>query len=143
MNSDTINLLKECNAGCKSATNSMEQVLPFVKNEELKKSITICNEKHIKIGEGCHAMLNEGGFEERDPNPISKAFAWASVEMKLMIDDKDEKIARLMMDGCNMGIQSLAGYINQYKDADSKAVDKAKELIEVEQDFMKELLIYL
>ena len=35
MNLDTINLLKECNAGCKSATNSMEQVLPYVKDEKL------------------------------------------------------------------------------------------------------------
>ena len=28
---DTVCLLKECNAGCKSATNSMEQVMGYVK----------------------------------------------------------------------------------------------------------------
>lgn len=38
MNEDTINLLQECNAGCKSATNSMEQVLPYIKNENLKSN---------------------------------------------------------------------------------------------------------
>ena len=33
---DTKKLLKECNAGCKSATNSIEQVIEFVKDSEFK-----------------------------------------------------------------------------------------------------------
>ena len=37
MHEDSINLLKECNSGCKSATNSMEQVLPYITNEKLVK----------------------------------------------------------------------------------------------------------
>ena len=37
MNEDTINLLKECNAGCKSATSSMEQILAYVENQKLSQ----------------------------------------------------------------------------------------------------------
>ena len=39
MNNDTICLLKECNSGCKNATNSMEQVLPFCKEDSNLKKI--------------------------------------------------------------------------------------------------------
>ena len=143
MNLDTINLLKECNAGCKSATNSMEQVLPYVKDEKLKKTIEECNEKHIRLGERCQELLNEAGENEKDPSPISKAFSWMSTEMKLMINDKSEKIAKIMIDGCNMGIKSLAEYLNQYDEANKEAVDVTKELIDIEEKFMDELLEYL
>ena len=143
MNLDTINLLKECNAGCKSATNSMEQVLPYVKDEKLKKTIEECNEKHIRLGEKCQDLLNEVGEEEKDPSPIAKAFSFMSTEMKLLINDKSEKIAKIMIDGCNMGIKSLAEYMNQYHEAEQKAVDVAKELIDIEERFMDKLLVYL
>ena len=70
MNNDTINLLKECNAGCKSATNSMEQVMSYVKNEKLKALIDKYNDSHIKLGDECHNMLNELGEQEKDPQKI-------------------------------------------------------------------------
>jgi hypothetical protein len=143
MNEDTIKLLKECNAGCKSATNSMEQVLPFVKNETLKVLIKECNDKHIKLGDECHQMLNVFHEEEKDPNPMAKAFSWMSTEVKLMVNDDTHKVADLMVDGCNMGIKSLSEYINKYKTASLESMNLAKKLIKIEQDFMNELLVYL
>lgn len=143
MNEDTINLLKECNAGCKSATNSMEQVQSYIENEKLKSIIDEYNDKHIKIGDECHQMLNVYHEEEKDPQVSAKAFSWISTEMKLMMNNDDHKIADIMIDGCNMGIKSVSGYINKYKTADKDSVDLAKKLVKVEQEFMNELLGYL
>ena len=36
MNEDSIRLLREVNAGCKNATNSFDQVIEFVKEQDLK-----------------------------------------------------------------------------------------------------------
>lgn len=143
MNEDTINLLKECNAGCKSATNSMEQVQPYIENEQLKSIIDGYNNKHIKIGDECHQMLNVYHEEEKDPQVSAKAFSWISTEMKLMMNNDDHKIADIMTDGCNMGIKSVSGYINKYKTASKESVDLAKKLVKMEQEFMNELLGYL
>ena len=143
MNEDTINLLKECNAGCKSATNSMEQVQSYIENEKLKSIIDEYNDKHIKIGDECHQMLNVYHEKEKDPQVSAKAFSWISTEMKLMMNNDDHKIADIMIDGCNMGIKSVSGYINKYKTADKDSVDLAKKLVKVEQEFMNELLGYL
>lgn len=143
MNEDTINLLKECNAGCKSATNSMEQVQPYIENEQLKSIIDGYNDKHIKIGDECHQMLNVYHEEEKDPQVSAKAFSWISTEMKLMMNNDDHKIADIMTDGCNMGIKSVSGYINKYKTASKESVDLAKKLVKMEQEFMNELLGYL
>lgn len=143
MNKDSIDLLKECNAGCKSATNSMEQVNDFLKDGKLKEVIKKYNLQHIDLGEECHKKLNEVKEEEKDPNPVSKMFAWIGTEMKMMINDDEKKIAELMVDGCNMGIKSLSKYLNQYKEADKEIKDIAKKLIHIEFDFMKDLLEYL
>lgn len=143
MSKDTIALLKECNAGCKSATNSMEQVLEFTKEGKLKEIIEQYNKKHIELGDKCHELLNKVNEEEKDPHPMAKAFSWISTEMKMMVNDGEEKIADIMVDGCNMGIKSLSKYLNQYKEAEGQAKDIARELIRLEQDFMVELLEYL
>ena len=119
MNDDTIKLLKECNAGCKSATNSMEQVLPYINDTDLRDLITKYNDKHIRVGDSCHSMLNS------------------------VNEDEKSKIADLMIDGCNMGIKSLSKYLNQYKGADSESIHLTQKLIKIEQDFMHELLVYL
>ncbi|MBE5938167.1 MAG: hypothetical protein E7265_09095 [Lachnospiraceae bacterium] len=143
MNNDTVNLLKECNAGCKSATNSMEQVLGFVKNEKLRQLIERYNDSHIKIGDECHDMLNEMNENEKDPQKAASMMAKIGTEMKLMMDDSTKKVAELLIDGCNMGIKSLCKYINQYTTADEKCLRLTKRLVKLEQDFMNELLAYL
>lgn len=143
MDEDTINLLKECNAGCKSGTNSMEQVLPYIQNEKLKSIIDEYNDKHIKIGDECHQMLNAYHEEEKDPKVSAKAFSWISTEMKLMMNNDTHEIADIMIDGCNMGIKSVSEYINKYKSASTESVDLAKKLVKTEQEFMNDLLGYL
>lgn len=143
MNSDTINLLKECNAGCKSATNSMEQVLGYVDDEKLKNIINDYNDKHIKLGDECHNLLNKYGSKEKDPQPMAKAMSFISTEVKMMTEDKTKKAAEIMMDGCNMGIKSVCGYINQYSHADSESVDMANTLVRIEENFMKDLRAFL
>jgi len=143
MNEDTINLLKECNAGCKSATNSMEQVKPYIENESLKAIIDNYNDKHIKIGDECHQMLNKYHEEEKDPQAIAKAFSWISTEMKLMLKGNSNEVADIMIDGCNMGIKSVSKYINKYKNASNESINLAKSIVKIEQEFMNELLAYL
>ena len=143
MNEDTVRLLKECNSGCKMAANSMEQVLPYISNDKLKSLIMNYNDKHIKIGDECHQMLNESQENEQDPHMMAKAFSWISTEIKLVISNDTHKIADLLIDGCNMGIKSLSEYVNKYSSASQESRDFAKRLIRIEQEFMNDLLKYL
>jgi len=143
MSRDTIDLLKECNAGCKSATNSMEQVQSYLKDGKLKSLIDYYNQEHIKIGEECHTLLNQEKEEEKDPTVAAKAFSWISTEMKLMINSDEKKIADIMVKGCDMGIKSLEKFLNQYQEADSKSRHLTEKLISLEEKFREELYAYL
>lgn len=142
-NEDTIYLLRECNAGCKSATNSMEQVIPYISDEKLLSIIDEYNDQHIKVGDECHQMLNEYNEEEKDPKLTAKAFSWISTETKLLLDHDTHKIAEIMIDGCHMGIKSVSKYINKYKAASPESMDLAKRLVKMEQEFMNVLLEFI
>ena len=144
MNKDTVCLLKECNSGCKCATNSMEQVMPFVKDKPtLRELICHFNDRHIKIGDECHELLNTVERDEKDPPSVVKAFSWFTTEMKLMMDDSGAHVAGLMVDGCAMGIKSLSGYLNQYTEASDDSRRLTRKLIDLEQEFMNELLKFV
>lgn len=143
MSKDTIDLLKECNAGCKCATNSMEQVQPYLKDGKLKSLIDYYNQEHIKIGEECHTLLNQSREEEKDPTVAAKVYSWISTEIKMMVNSEEAKIADIMVKGCDMGIKSLEKYLNQYQEADSKSRKLTEKLISLEEKFREELYAYL
>ena len=143
LSEDTVFLLKECNAGCKSATNSMEQVLPMTTDEELYHMIKKYNKLHVELGDLCHEMLNRAGEDERDPHPVAKAASYLSTEVKLAFRSDTQKIATMMYDGCHMGIKSLRKYLNQYTAASDDAKHLTRRIIGVEEEFRDELAEYL
>lgn len=142
-NFDTISLLKACNQGCKYATNSMEKLYPHIKEDNFRTLIDDYNDKHIKIGDKCHEMLNNCNADEKDPKPMSEVFANMGIDMKMMMNDSTEKIAEMMLDGCHMGIKSVGKYMNKYTHASQESRNLAKKLIEVEQNFMNDLMGYI
>lgn len=139
MNEDTRKLLEECTSGCTTAMESMEQVEADVKSEGLKHIISNYKDKHKAIKKGAAILLHDAGNEEKYPGVMASSFTWATTEMKLLIKGDDQQIAKLMMDGCNMGIQSICKCQNQYEGAAAEAKDIARQLVRTEEDFMKEL----
>lgn len=142
-NGDTIALLKECNAGSKMATSSMEQISEYVATPEFKEMLHRYNAEHIKIGDQCHTILNESGVDEKDPHPVAKAMSWLTSEVKLTMNGDEKKAAGILMDGCSMGIKSLSEYLNQYSAADDQAKRLCEKLRKLEEDMMEELQKYV
>ena len=130
---DTIKLLRECDAGVKMGVSSIEDVLDFTHNEELRKYLTDCKSEHDKLDTEIQQELDRFKDEGKDPNPIAKGMSWMKTNVKLVINESDHTIADLITDGCNMGVKSLNRYLNQYKAADEKSKDIAKRLINLEE----------
>ena len=142
-NFETISLLKTCNQGCKYATNSIESLYPHIKDKDLRNIIDDYNTQHIKIGDKCHEMLNDINADEKDPKPMASMFAKMSIDLKMLADSSDEKVAELMFDGCNMGIKTVGKCLNKYTSASESSKGIASELIEVEKDFANNLMEFL
>lgn len=143
MNEDTRKLLEECNSGCKMALGSMKQVKEYIQDEKLKKIVESYKQKHKQLEIESSNLLKGAGNSEKEPGVMASMFSWFTTEMKLMIEDDGHQIAKLMMDGCNMGIQSISEYQNKYKEASKEATELAKKLVKTEENFMQEMKQFL
>jgi hypothetical protein len=141
--SDTIELLKECNSGIKMGVSSIDEVLEYVKDDELKAILTSSKEKHSILGDDTNAMLDNYHESGKEPNPMAKAMSWIKVNFKISNSHNDSTIADLIVDGCNMGTKSLYKYLNDYSNAEEKAKDIAKRLINIEEKLITDLRSYL
>lgn len=139
MNADTRHLLQECESGCKMAVDSIDQIQEYVSDEKLTDMIEKYREKHVRLERECHELLIREQENGKAPNPAAKAVSWLGTEVKLMLDSDASKIAELLADGCNMGIQSISGFENQYPEASGESRRIADRLIKAEEDFSKAL----
>ena len=143
MNTDTINLLRECNAGIKMGESAIKQVLPHARNDELRHTLEVCKNTHATLGDEIHRMISDSGKTPKDAHPVARAMSSVKIGATLMVKASDKSIANLMTDGCDMGIKSLSGYLNQYKNATDEAKTVAKRLIASEEFLEGKLRSYL
>lgn len=140
---DTIRLLRECDAGVKMGTKSIEDVEKYVKNKNFKKRLDKCKDEHQKLDSEIQNLLDKYNDDGKEPNPIASSMSWIKTNMKLVMDESDETIADLMTDGCNMGVKSLNRYLNEYCAADEVSKDITKRLINLEERLAIDIREYL
>lgn len=140
---DTEKLLRECNAGIKMGVSSIDEVLPSVHDCHLKGILEKSRREHADLGDDTHGLLLKYDCDTKEPHPVAKSMSWIKTNVKLMVDPSDKTVADLMTDGCNMGIKSINGYLNEYTLADSRAQKIAGKLIDIEQRMVDALAEYV
>ncbi len=140
---DTVKLLRECDAGVKMGIASIGEVIDYVHAAPLRNILTECKTDHEKLERELKSQLVQCHDEGKDPNPMAKCMSWLKTNVKLAADTSDETIAGLMTDGCNMGVKSLNKYLNQYKAADERSKNTAKQLINLEERLTTDIRCYL
>lgn len=143
MPNDTVNLLKECDSGTKTAVTSIREVLDNIKSEELLSLLTSSLERHEELGNETKKLLNEQGEDGKEPPAMAKIGSWMKINFKLLDKPTDKTVAGLMTDGCNMGVKQLSVYVNKYPAADKSAKSIADKLIKEENDLLEKLRSYL
>ena len=140
---DTIRLLRECDAGIKMGVSSIEDVLGYVKSDELEKLLTECKDEHEKLDRELQELLDKYKDDGKEPATIAKGMSWMKTNMKLAMNESDHTIADLMTDGCNMGVKSLNKYLNKYEAADEVSKDITKRLINLEEKLTVDIRKFL
>lgn len=141
--SDTIKLLRECDAGIKMGVSSLDEVLDYVHDEKLEEALKEYREEHNDLQSEILTLLEKYQDDGKEPNPIAKSMSWVKTNAKLVMDESDHTIADLVTDGCNMGVKSLNRYLNQYKAADEKTKNITKKLIRLEEKLTAEVQKFL
>ncbi len=143
MNTDSVMLLKECDAGCKMAVESIGQFRVYAEDSTLKSVLDKYMKRHETFGGKCRKILVENNECPQDPSRMASAFAKISTDVRMIIDKDSAKIAGLLIDGCNMGIKTTTENMHKYSNANLEAMSIAKEMVALEQEMSKELLGFL
>lgn len=142
-NDDTIKLLKECSAGTEMAIASINEVMEYAKEEKLHHILQQYLTAHQELRDEIHKKLSTYHDSEKAPNPIAKAMSWSKIKINLLVDSSSKEIAKLMRDGCNMGVKSLQKYLEQYPASSSDIKKITDRLITLERVFHDELDQYV
>ncbi len=140
---DTIELLKECNAGVKMGVSAIDEVIDKVGDRVLYEILAHSKEAHQTLGSKTHEELERIGEVDKEPNPIAKGMSRIKTNAMMGMDNSDNCVAALITDGCNMGVKSLNKYINKYESADSRAKEIAYDLIKIETDLANDISKFL
>lgn len=109
----------------RTAVQSIEDILPKVKDSNLQKELANEEDKYIALEKECELFAKAEKIEGiKDNNWLEKAKLWSSINMSTMTDKTTRHIAELMLLGTFMG------FVTCIKDqADHKNV--SKELDEI------------
>lgn len=143
MSEDTIELLRECDAGVKMGIASLDQVLDKIQDKKMQDIIGDSKNAHAVLENELRGMIDKAGAQPGEPNPIAKGMSWMKTNFKTCMEEGDKTIADLITDGCDMGVKSLRKYLNQYERADKESKDMCRRIIDTEEDLrnrMKEFL---
>lgn len=143
MSEDTIELLRECDAGVKMGIASLDQVLDKIQDKKMQNIIGNSKNAHAVLENELRGMIDKAGAQPGEPNPIAKGMSWMKTNFKTCMEEGDKTIADLITDGCDMGVKSLRKYLNQYERADRESKDMCRRIIDTEEDLrnrMKEFL---
>ena len=140
---DTTRLLRECDAGIKMGVESIDEVLDYVRSDNLLQTLNTCKREHDKLKTEVNGLLDRYHDDGKNPNPIAQGMSFMKTNMKLVMHESDHTIADLITDGCNMGVKSLNKYLNQYEAADEVSKDITKRLINLEEKLAVDIRQYL
>lgn len=109
----------------KTAIQSIEEIMPKIQDDKLKKEIASEEDKYLALEKECELFAKAEKIDGiKDNNWFEKARLWGSINMSTMTDKTTRHIAELMLIGTFMG------YLTCIKDQ-SDHKDLSKELDEI------------
>lgn len=143
MNEDTIQLLKEIDSGCLMAINSLHQMEEYEMSKEQQDMLVRYVGRHDDLQKEASTLLHRNHETDKQPGMMASAMSWLTTEMKMMMHNEGSQIAKIMMNGCNMGIQTIKENMTKYKTASEEAVKLAQKLIKVEEEMFKDAQAFI
>ena len=141
--SSTIKLLRECDSGIQMGISAINDVMNVAHDPQMRQILSDARAEHENLANHVKTMLVQYGDEGKDPSPVAKGMSWIKTNVMLAVDESDSTVADLITGGCNMGVKSIAKYLNEYEDAGETARGIAKQLMACEEELGKQMQHYL
>lgn len=138
-------LLQDIYSNVKMGSESIINLLPKVKNDDMKTMMTCQLNQYEKYAKNVKDKLISEGIEPKEPNVMAKLGAKIGMEMKSMQDSTTSHMAEMMVQGSTMDVTDLLQKVSVYENCPEckNSVSLAKEIVAFEEkniEKMKEFL---
>lgn len=141
---DIENYLNGVYQNIRTAVQSIDELLPKVKDDNFKKELASEEDYYIALQKECEVFARSEKLENiKDNNWLEKAKLWGSINMSTLMDKSTRHIAELMLIGTFMGYITCIKDQSDHKDV-SKEIDEILEKLKtLEKDNIEKLIPFL
>lgn len=127
----------------KTAMQNLTNVIEKVEDSKLKKLMTAQLDDYTRYQDTCEDLAKVYEIDVLDNNMLKKAQMWINVNMALMFDRSNRKIASINIFGTTMGIIDLIGLLSDYKKAREEFIALGNQILELEKSNIEALKPFL
>lgn len=128
----------------RTAVQSIEDILPKVKDDKLKRELAYEEDKYLALEKECELFAKAEKIEGiKDNNWFEKAKLWSSINMSTMTDKTTRHIAELMLLGSFMGYLTCIKDQNDHENVSKELDEIISNLKELERKNIENLIPYL
>lgn len=122
---------------------SIDNMMPYVECDKLKNLALSQKEVMEDFYQKAKTELSEKEIEDSQSKPMQRAMLKAGVKMNAGINNSPSHLASMLIDGYNMGIESVQKCINELKRDGVDVPQLAQDLMKTYDKNIKALRAYL
>ncbi len=127
----------------KTAMQNITNVLEKVEDTKLKQLLRKQLQDYTRYQDTCEDLAQVYGIDIMDNTIFKKMQMWMSVNMSILFDRSNRKIASINIFGTTMGIIDLIGLISDNKKANAEFLALANQVLELEKSNVEKLKPFL
>lgn len=143
MKKDDMELLREIQKNTEMGLHALEVMEGKVYDDRLSQQLIRESFKYGELHDRAKAQLLAAKQMPEPENRIARLMLSASINGSTLLNTTTSHVAELMIRGSNMGLSSLWKAMNHCGQAGEQSMELARELMDFEENNIKELRKYL
>ncbi len=138
------NYLNAVYQNIKTAAQSIDDLLPKVKDDNLKKELASQQDKYLALQKECEVLAQAEKLEKiKDNNWLEKARLWSSINLSTLTNKTTRHIAEMMLFGTFMGYITCVKDLSDHRNISKEVDEILTKLKEFERGNIDSLMPYL
>ena len=114
------------------------------KDNKIKKEIEKQLDGYEKLKKETETKLEENKIKPKDKGPFIELMNKMGVNMNVMMDNSDSKIAEIIIQGLTMGIIEMEKQLKEYEhEVDKEYIKLAKKVLKYQEKCLEDIKKYL
>ena len=135
-------IYKNSKMGAESLTTLLKAI--HNKDNKMKPIVEEQIKKYEKFVKDSEKILKKYKVELKEYNTMSKMSSWMGINMEMLKDNSDSRVASMIMQGLTMGTIEMTKKIEDYeKKIDKDILKIAKDFLSFQEDSIKKTKAYL